>query len=72
MAGAAARDGTAHLAMAPAVADATRTVSVETQGSDITVQESLSPTQATVDEKKKSSNLWTPNHEIFEVHISGS
>ena len=52
MAGAAARDGTAHLAMAPAGADATRTVSVETQRSDITVPESLRPALATVGEQR--------------------
>ena len=52
MAGAAARDGTAKLAMPSAVADATRTVSVETQRSDITVPESLRPAQATVGQKR--------------------
>jgi putative transposase len=48
MAGTAVRDGTANLAMAHAVADITRTVSVETQRPSITVPPDLRPAQATV------------------------
>ena len=46
MADTAVRDGATNLAMAPAVADATHTVSVETQRFDLTVPSSLRPTQA--------------------------
>jgi len=48
MAGTAVRDGAANLARAHAVADVTRTVSVETQRPSITVPPDLRPAQATV------------------------
>jgi hypothetical protein len=48
MAGTTVREGTANLAMAYAVADITRTVSLETQRAYITVPQDLRPAQAEV------------------------
>jgi putative transposase len=55
MAGAAAGDGTTNLAMAHAVADATRLASVETQRPYILVPESLCPAQAEMGSERDCS-----------------
>jgi hypothetical protein len=46
MAGTTVRDGTTNLVVAPAMVDATHTISVETQPSDLTVPSSFCPAQA--------------------------